>query len=53
MPKRIPVAAAKRLADEQKCFLAIVVVWDGEMRYVVTYGRRARGLRAGRARVTP
>lgn len=39
MPKRIPIAAAKRLADEQKCSQVIIVAWDGERMHVVTYGK--------------
>lgn len=53
MPKRIPVAAAKRLADEQKCSQVIVVAWDGEKMHVVTYGKTredcAQAARGGNA----
>ena len=38
MPKRIPIAAARRLAQEQKCKQVIVLAWDGELTHVVTYG---------------
>lgn len=38
MPKRIPITAARRLAEEQKCQQVIVLAWDGERTHVVTYG---------------
>ena len=38
MPKRIPIAAAKRVAIEQGCQQIILVAWDGERTHVVTYG---------------
>lgn len=36
---RIPIAAAKRFADETGCAQIIVAAWDGEQTHVVTYGR--------------
>jgi hypothetical protein len=40
MPKRIPIAAAKRIADEHGCSQVIVLAFDTEGRtHVVTYGR--------------
>lgn len=38
MPKRIPVSAAKKLAQEQRCRQVIVLAWDGALTHVVTYG---------------
>lgn len=39
MPKRIPIAAAKRFGQEQECRQVIVVAWDGERTHVVTWGQ--------------
>ena len=39
MPKRIPIAAAKTIADKYKCRQVILLAWDGERTHVVTYGR--------------
>lgn len=39
MPKRIPIAAARRFAREHNLRQVIVVAWDGELSHVVTYGK--------------
>lgn len=40
MPKRIPIAAAKRIADEFECSQVIVLAFDAQgATHVVTYGR--------------
>jgi hypothetical protein len=39
MPKRIPIAVAKRIAEEQGCSQVIVLAFDGELTHVVTYGK--------------
>lgn len=39
MPKRIPIAAAKRIAKDHDCRQVILCAWDGELVHVVTYGR--------------
>lgn len=38
MPKRIPIAEAKRVAQAQDCKQVAIVAWDGERTHVVTYG---------------
>lgn len=38
MPKRIPITAARKLAEEHHCQQVIVLAWDGENAHVVTYG---------------
>lgn len=38
MPKRIPIAAAKRLAQAHGCRQVIILAWDGKETHVVTYG---------------
>jgi len=38
MPNRIPIAEAKRVADNQKCKQVIIVAWDGQLTHIVTYG---------------
>ncbi len=38
MPKRIPIAAARRFAKEQGLRQVIVAAWDGERTHVVTFG---------------
>lgn len=38
MPKRVSIAAARRVCEEQGCKQVIVVLWDGERTHVVTYG---------------
>lgn len=38
MPKRIPIAVAKRLAEELGLKQVILTAWDGELMHVVTYG---------------
>jgi len=38
MPRRIPIAAAKRFARENGLNQVVVIAWDGECRHVVTYG---------------
>jgi hypothetical protein len=39
MPKRIPIAAARRFAQEHNLRQVIVLAWDGELTHVVTYGK--------------
>lgn len=39
MPKRIPIKAARELAQQYDLKQAIVVAWDGERTHVVTYGK--------------
>lgn len=39
MPKRIPIAEARRVAEAQGLSQVILVGWDGEYMHVVTYGR--------------
>lgn len=39
MPKRIPISAAKQIANEHDCRQVIVLAWDGDLTHVVTYGR--------------
>lgn len=36
--KRIPVAAAKRVAEDYGQRQVVIVTWDGETTHVVTYG---------------
>lgn len=38
MPKRIPIAEAKRVAIAQECKQVIIMAWDGERTHCVTYG---------------
>jgi len=39
VPKRIPIAEARRVAEAQGLSQVILVGWDGEATHVVTYGR--------------
>jgi hypothetical protein len=40
MPKRIPIAAARRIAEQHDCRQVILVAWDeGGRTHVVTYGK--------------
>lgn len=39
MPKRIPISAAKKLAQEFDLKQVILTAWDGERTHVVTYGK--------------
>jgi uncharacterized Rossmann fold enzyme len=39
MPKRIPISAATKLAEELGLRQVILVAWDGEQTHVVTYGK--------------
>jgi hypothetical protein len=39
MPKRIPIAAAKRIATDHDLRQVILVAWDGKLMHVVTYGK--------------
>lgn len=39
MPKRIPIKAAKTLAEKYDLDQVIITAWDGERMHVVTYGR--------------
>lgn len=38
MPKRIPIKAAKRVAEEHGLRQVILLGWDGENTHIVTYG---------------
>lgn len=38
VPKRIPIAEAKRVAKAQGCEQVIIMAWDGELSHCVTYG---------------
>lgn len=38
MPKRVPIAAAKRVAEEQGFKQVVIIGWDGDNTHVVTYG---------------
>lgn len=38
MPKRIPIVAAKRVAEEQGLTQVILLAYDGDRVHVVTYG---------------
>jgi hypothetical protein len=39
MPKRIPITAAKSVADKYKLKQVCLVAWDGDTAHVVTYGK--------------
>ncbi len=39
MPARIPVSAAKKLAEEYDCRQVILMAWDGKLTHCVTYGK--------------
>ena len=39
MPKRVPISAAKRVAEEQGFRQVVIVGYDGERVHVVTYGK--------------
>lgn len=41
MPKRIPISAAKRFADDNECRQVVIAAWDGDLVHVVTYGKTA------------
>lgn len=38
MPKRVPIAAAKRVAEEQGLQQVVLLGFDGNLVHVVTYG---------------
>lgn len=38
---RIPISAAKKVAEEQNCRQVILLAWDGELTHIVTYGKTA------------
>lgn len=38
-PKRIPVSAAKKVADQFDLKQCLLIGWDGERVHVVTYGK--------------
>lgn len=38
MPKRIPVSAARKIAQEHVCRQVILLAWDGQSTHIVTYG---------------
>jgi hypothetical protein len=39
MPKRIPVSAAKNVAESNGCRQVILLAWDGELTHIVSYGK--------------
>jgi hypothetical protein len=39
MPKRLPIRAAKDVAQKYDCKQVIVLAWDGELTHIVTYGK--------------
>lgn len=39
MPAKIPIAAAKTVANEYACRQVILMAWDGEHTHCVTYGK--------------
>lgn len=39
MPSRIPIAAAKGIADRHDLKQVLLIGWDGEHVHVVTYGK--------------
>lgn len=39
MPKRIPIAAARRFAREYGCRQVIILAWDGKLTHCTTYGK--------------
>lgn len=39
MPDRIPIQAAKDVAEKHGCKQVILMAWDGEKAHVVTYGK--------------
>lgn len=39
MPKRVPITAAKKLAEEQGLRQVVVLAWDGDLAHVVSYGK--------------
>ena len=39
LPGRIPVSAAKRVADQHGLKQCILIGWDGKQAHVVTYGK--------------
>lgn len=39
MPKRIPIAAAKKIAKDHDLRQVVLVAWDGSLTHVVTYGK--------------
>ena len=38
MPKRIPIAEARRVAEAQGCKQVVLLAWDGDLIHIVTYG---------------
>lgn len=41
MTQRLPVSAARRIAEEYDCRQVILLAWDGELTHIVTYGKSA------------
>jgi hypothetical protein len=39
MPKRIPIATAKMVAEKHNLSQVLLIGWDGTNTHVVTYGR--------------
>lgn len=38
MPKRIPIAEARRVAQAQGCKQVVLTAWDGRLVHIVSYG---------------
>ncbi len=39
MPKRIPIATAKEVAEKHDLKQVLLIGWDGELIHLVTYGK--------------
>lgn len=39
MPKRIPIAAARRIAQDYDCSQVVILAFDGVSTHIVTYGK--------------
>lgn len=39
MPKRIPIKAAKEVAEKHDLKQVLLIGWDGELVHIVTYGK--------------
>lgn len=42
MPIRVPISAARRVADLHDLKQVIIVAWDGERTHIVTYGQNKK-----------
>lgn len=38
MPNRIPIKAARAVAEQYNCRQVILLAWDGKLTHIVTYG---------------